>query len=405
MPSYDQYQIATAMTQKFFIVPETTAGTAVAPAATDGVRLTAFNWGEQPKPRIPDEQLRNTHSPGDPIAGKFEVGTWTAQGYLKLPGALGTPCEMEELLYGLCGVQTTTGSTSDVFTLLAAGSVMPTFTLWWGNNIEARRMKGCIVKRAEFRFLAEPAAAGSVLQVTFSGEGIDQRRCIKDQLASDINGSGSTIVVTDGGKFEVGMLVQVNDDGTVDDNSGAGYEITGISTNTLTVGTDVPDAATAAATVVVEPFLPSITEVGAPAHAGIGTCTVGGDAADMTEATFVHENELQILANIQGTSEYPLPRYLRATKRNYSGSQISTYMRPGGHAGKAWYRHVNLTNVAVVLQVNNRSGVDAFKISCPRAFIDNPEQSGTEGLIQQCGLMPAYNSSFDNEVSYSFAAP
>ncbi len=401
---YDANLIATGMTERVFVVPEVTFGTAVAPTADDGVLVIATPRIEQFVPLIDDAQRRNTHSYGDPIRGKLDVGTWELQCYVKPSGALGTAPECGPLLKALFGVETVTSSTSVVYTFKPAGGAMPTLTIWRGNNIMAQRAAGCVVKRGEFRLLSDPSSDGSVLQATFSGECVSMIQATRDQLASNTTGSASVMVVTDGQKFQVGMRVQIDDAGTIDDNSGAGYPITGISTNTLTV-TGTVAAHTASANTVVEPWLPStVTEVGVAVHSGIGSATLGGDSVYLTEETVTVENEVMIPVNIRGSSEYPGARQVRATKRRV-GREASMYYVPGAGSGNAWYRHLNVSGVAFNSQVNNRSGVDAVKFLSPRAFLEGPQIEGDEAQTLRCAMRTAWTSAYDTELSLSFSAP
>lgn len=407
--AYNANLIPTGMTQKAFVVAETTAGTAVVPTASKGVLLIApVSNLEQPVPLIDDAQIRYTQSWGAPFQGKRSPGTVTLSCYIKPSGALGTAPEggLDNLLYGLMGVKTVNASTSVVYTLLPVSSGnMPTFTVWWGDSIESRRMKGCVVTKGTFKLVTDPAGDGSVLQADFELQGLDLRRCVVDQLGSNITATDTTITVTDATKFEVGMLVQINDAGTVDDGT-TGYVITGVNTgtNVLTISNvgGVVSPHTASSSVTVEPWLPSITEVGARVHSAIGACTIGGADALMTGMELTVENGVMVPEDIQGTTEFPPAVWIRADKRRISG-KISTYARPG--IGNLWYKHANLTSVAINAQVNNRTGVDAFKIAQPACYIENPQRNGDKAVKVDIAYRAAFNSSFDNELTLSFAAP
>lgn len=409
--AYNANLIATGMTQKAFLVAETTAGTAVVPTAAKGLLLIApVNELEQPVPLIDDDQIRFTQSWGSPFQGKRSRGTVKFSCYIKPSGALGTAPEggLDNALYGLMGVKTVNAGTSVVYTLMpVASGAMPTFTFWWGDAIESRRMCGLVINKATIKLATDPAGQGSVLQADFEGQGIDLRRCIVDQLGANILAAATTVTATNSKKFEVGMLIQINNAGTVDSGT-AGYMISAInySTHVLTISTagGIVSPHTASADVTIEPYLPAITEVGARVHSGIGACTIGGSAALMTGMELVIENGVEVPEDIQSTSEYPPAVFIRADKRKISG-KLSTYMRPGSPSGDAWYNHSNQTSLAINAQVNNRTAVDAFKIAQPACYIENPVRSGDKAIKQEIAWRAAFNSTFDNELTLSFAAP
>lgn len=399
--------IPTSLLMRAFVRPETTAGTAVAPTSATGGYVLDPLWPDQPVPYIEDEQIRFTQSLGDPIKGRREPGPFSLRVYMKPSGALGTAPEgiLDSALTGLLGVKTVNASTSVVYTLAAATTAVQTYTVWSGNAIEQRRLIGSIFTKGTFNIGTAPADQASILQATFEGVGTRMSCFTYDQLGADIDENDETLTVTDGQKFvdSLGCRFQINDGGTIDDNAGAGYEILGVSGTTLTTSA-ITSAHTASASVTIEPWFPSITEVGAPAHSGIGAFTFAAETLKHTGTTITFDAGIMIPNDEASTSYYPPNTFIRSDKRMVEW-EFEAYMRPSSPATKPYYYHTTHTPAALLCQVNGPSTVDAWKFSSPRAFITETSQVVSKAVKVKSKARAAYNSSFNNEFQISLAAP
>ena len=406
--AYNANLIATGQTKVAFVKKETTAGTAITVAAADAILCIAPPVLKQGAPAIENAEIRNTHSPGDPILGKFDVGTWEIEAYMKLPDALGVAPEggMAALLEGLFGDQAIVADTSVTWTFKPAGQQMPTYTIKTGDAVEAMEMCGCIVTSAEITRETAPTGDGSVFHAKFQGEGLQLRHAIVDQLGANILSSASTVTATNGKKFDAGMRIQINNNGTVDDNTGAGHKIGSISGNVLTLtGSTISGAHTASAAVTIEPWVPSTqTEVGDPVHAGRGLTTIDGDTADATGYSITIDTGNKVLTNVESLTAYPAARYCRATRRA-PRIKFTTYKRPGDPVAEARYNHANLVPVAVNTKVVNPAGDVAWHITAPRCTLGEPVESGNEAVEMEFEFMPAFDAAYDDEVAISIAAP
>lgn len=400
--AYNANRYNTAMTERIFAAPETTNGTAVAPTAAYGLKLLSGCKVDQEVPHLTDEQRRYTFSMGDPIQGKRNVGAFNIPIYMNMPSALGTAPEWRRLMKSVCGVETVTADTSVVYTLSGPTVAPNTVTLWYLDLISQRRATGAIVKELALKYNSAPSDQGSIFNAAFSGEFLQQSKCTEDLLNTATDGSSSVLVVTDGTKFQVGNRVQVNDNGTIDDNSGAGYPITAISTNTLTVTGTVAAHATPA-NCTVEPWAPStVTEVGSPAHAGIGTSSIAGTTIKMVSADVKITSPWMIPTDEQSTNEYPGASYVPANKREISGT-VKLYDKSG--LGGFFGKHQAHTPVSMTLGVQHRNGLVAFKLEMPRVFLGYPTYDGDSARYATFPFKAAWSSAYEDEATISLIAP
>jgi hypothetical protein len=118
----------------------------------------------------------------------------------------------------------------------------------------------------------------------------------------DGSGSGTTVDVQSGeGKnFKVGSVIKVGSD----DNGGAGYEVTGISGDQLTVGTSITSYTDLDAVV---PFAPDETVAGQPIAGILGSLTVDGSSFPITSFEVTVTNNMKAIedeAYQAGTTDY-----------------------------------------------------------------------------------------------------
>jgi len=407
--TYNANLYPTNLTRRVFVKKQSAVGTTPSFAAADALLVISPPKLEQAAPQIEDAEIRNTLSPGDPIPGKFDVGTWELESYVKLPSSLGTAPEggLDALFEGLMGVKTVTASTSVVYTLkpITSGD-MPWLSILAGDAIEGELATDCVVTSCEITRETAPTGDGSVFRAKFSGEFVRYRHAIVDQLAADIviATEDQEIEVTNGKKFDVGMRVQINDDGTVDHNTNAGYLIDSITGDVLHVTTAIAGNHTASSSVTIEPWLPaSQTEVGTAVHAGRGLTTVDGNTADATGYSINIDTGTKLLVNIESLQDYPPGRQSRATRRQPS-IKLSTYKRPGEPVASAWYNHRTGTPVAVNTKVVHPTANVGFHIEAPRCFSERPAPSGSDVIEFEMEYRPKKNSGNDNEVVLSLKA-
>ena len=407
--AYNANLYPTNLTRRVFVKKQSGVGVTPSFGAGDALLVISPPKLEQGAPMIEDAEIRNTLSPGDPIPGKFDVGSWELESYIKLPNALGVAPEggLDALLEGLMGVRALVSSTSVTWSLkpISAGD-MPWLSILAGDAIEGELATDCVVTSCEITRETAPTGDGSVFRAKFSGEFVRYRHAIVDQLGADIDvgTEDQVITVTNGKKFDVGMRVQINDDGTVDHNSNAGYLISAISGNDLSVSTAIAGDHTASSSVTIEPWLPaSQTEVGTAVHAGRGLTTVDGNTADATGYSITIDTGTKLLVNIESLQDYPPGRQSRATRRQ-PVIKVSTYKRPGEPVASAWYNHRTGTPVAVNTKVVHPTANVGFYIEAPRCFSERPAPSGSDVIEFEMEYKPKKNSGNDNEVVLSLKA-
>lgn len=407
--TYNANLYPTNLTRRVFVKKQSAVGTTPSFTAADALLVISPPKLDQGASMIDDAEIRNTLSPGDPIPGKFDVGTWELESYIKLPGAVDTSPEggLDALLEGLMGVKTVNSGTSVVYSFkpVSAGD-MPWLSILAGDAIEGELATDCVVTSCEITRETAPSGDGSVFRAKFSGEFVRYRHAIVDELAADIDTGteDQEIEVTNGKKFDVGMRVQINDNGTVDHNSNAGYLIDSITGDVLHVTTAIAGDHTASSSVTIEPWLPaSQTEVGVAVHAGFGLTTVDGNTADATGYSIKIDTGTKLLVNIESLSSYAPGRQSRATRR-MPEIKVDTYKRPGEPVASAWYNHRTGTPVAVNTRVVHPTANVAFWIEAPRCFLEKPAPGGSDVIEFSMTYKPKKNSGVDNEVVLSLKA-
>ena len=91
--AYNANLYPTNLTRRVFVKKQSAVGTTPSFAAADALLVISPPKLDQGASMIDDAEIRNTLSPGDPIPGKFDVGTWELESYIKLPGAVDTSPE------------------------------------------------------------------------------------------------------------------------------------------------------------------------------------------------------------------------------------------------------------------------------------------------------------------------
>lgn len=406
--SYRAQAIDTGRAQRVFGVLETTANTRVAPAASNGLLPIGALDFSQPIPGIMDAQARATLSQGDTIQGTRPKGSGSLDVYLPLSGALGTPPQWRYLMKSLMGREVVTGGTSVVWSPYLFNADPITLTMWYASLLKQRVLSGVIVTGATIKFGAAPSAPGSVLQASFNFEGVELRRFSKCYVNADADELDTTIDVR-GGYAEKGARVRFNVDGTILDNTGAGYEITAVSSDGHTLTLDPaleadlhPTTPGTSTEISVEPWTPGVTEVGKPAHAAIGRVTIGGTTVRMLSGQVNITNGWTVYDDTQRDDEFPNAEYGGENMRDVT-FELDLYDK--AQLGFIQKYHVDHTAVAVNFEVKNRSGVDAFKIELARCFVEDFMGSGEGGMKAKVKGRAVFNSTYDNEILIKTLAP
>lgn len=289
-------------------------------SAANGLLLNAPAIPSQPLRKVDSRAQRNTFSKITRVPVGYGKGTVPIDVYIKPSGSLGVTPHGDQILEAWWGKKTVTGGTSVKYEPMdpSSGALQPSFTSLVKYGHEAFLMVGCIAANGNIDGVADGSEA-VIAAWTGNLEFLRMYEIGKDELsAPEITGQ-TVISVKDATKFEygfsaspsVGMKVQFRTvAGVLDDNSGAGYTITGVDTgaNTITITPGLAGAGLAAND-VVEPFLPTITDVGSEVGFHLGGVTHGtAGTTDWTivGANFVLNNPFAKILEIEKTGlQYP----------------------------------------------------------------------------------------------------
>jgi hypothetical protein len=295
--------------RKFYAVDETTFGTFVKPTGGDAVKVLSASFDpSQERKNREDSRATRSHIADDQIDGK-KAASWSVEAYL-IPSGDATNSttivpDIDQLLTKALGTGTATSSPSKMTYTLNSNQDLGSLTLVQHfNETFMEALTGCYVNSMtlsiaggeEPKLSFEGGSSGTFIPTTTSSTTGASTATV------DGSGSGTTVDVQSGeGKnFKVGSVIKVGSD----DNGGAGYEVTGISGDQLTVGTSITSYTDLDAVV---PFAPDETVAGQPIAGILGSLTVDGSSFPITSFEVTVTNNMKAIedeAYQAGTTDY-----------------------------------------------------------------------------------------------------
>lgn len=295
--------------RKFYAVDETTFGTFVKPTGDNAVKVLSASFDpSQERKNREDSRTTRSHIADDQIDGK-KAASWSVEAYL-IPSGDATNSttivpDIDQLLTKALGTGTATSSPSKMTYTLNSNQDLGSLTLVQHfNETFMEALTGCYVNSMtlsiaggeEPKLSFEGGSSGTFIPTTTSSTTGASTATV------DGSGSGTTVDVQSGeGKnFKVGSVIKVGSD----DNGGAGYEVTGISGDQLTVGTSITSYTDLDAVV---PFAPDETVAGQPIAGILGSLTVDGSSFPITSFEVTVTNNMKAIedeAYQAGTTDY-----------------------------------------------------------------------------------------------------
>lgn len=399
MPSEN---VAIAKYTQLFVKEETTPGTLVYPVATDVVNLIEQASVKQKRIFKPDPQFRGTTSQLSPVKGPYNPGEFSIANLIKPSGALGTAPRCGVLLKALFGIETVTGSTSVVYTLAPIDTALTSFSMAYRQGHIVWWVAGAYANQGTFPFeagesdaaLGQMSLTGPFLSMVWAGTG---------QIDGALIATDTLVTVDDASMFIVGAKVEFQlADGTWEDNSGAGYEITSINytTNVLTVEAlagPVPDDAE------IRGFLPTATDAGTIVHGQFGMTQQdidgGGDEnLIITKAEIVINNNLTVIPDEKTNSDYP-SSVVKAGNREVTLS-VEEVVKKG--YGQHFYYTDEQKTYGMTFPVGDTAAY-RYSFDAPQAEFQTPDITGDEELRGTREGMAYATSAYDDEISLTFA--
>ncbi len=385
--------IGIARDQIIFVVKETTVGTLAYPD-TDGSAVLTIAAGHGVMNQNPNftnsEEIRNSRDVLDRFVDARPAGNWSFPTYMRPSGAAGDAPQDDVLYECLFGDKTVNAGTSVVY---SQALEKPSFSLWMLKDHTLFFAKGCTVSQMS----PQINNTGGVIQ-NWSGGLMWMGWCGTDAMASAASQTDTEIVVDDAKKFSIGGWIY---NSTIDDdNSGDGYKITDIdvATNTLTLGSGISDVGGWSEDDVIEPFLPSGTEVGEALSNRLTTIDFGADTSKKVQSMDLTLGDpVQYVEDEISTDGYPTD-YMEQ-QRDYRGT-VNLYFRKAD--AKYFYEGFNDTEIDVSINFGDTAGSQA-ELNMPQTSIEVPQVSISAPAINLAIGLLALGSSGEDSCVLTFS--
>jgi hypothetical protein len=382
--------IAKSRNQIIMLVKETSKGTLVFPS-TGGSAVETIGAGNadiNQNPNFNDsDEIRNTRDVLSRFSDARPAGTWTIPTYMRPSGTAGSIPQDDVLYECLFGTKTVNSGTSVVYTQALE---KPSLSIWILKDHTLFFASGATVSSMKPNISNQ----GGVTQ-EWSGGFMSMGWVGTDALTAGASSSATSVVVSDSKRFvSGGRIYNYTKD---DDNSGAGYEITGVNvtTETLTLSSGISEAWNSAD--VVKPFLPTRVSVGSPLESNLTTVDIGSDTGKSVQTIdFTLNDPASYIEDEISTQGYPTA-YLEDV-RDYSG-EINLYLRKGDV--KYFYDAYNDISTSVTINFGDTAGSQAA-LSLPYAAIEVPTLSTNAPAINVAIGVKALGSSGEDSASLTF---
>lgn len=274
--------------QRVFIVDEGATPNVLAKATAASALRVKSSSIKETTPRENRMDARDTRSRTERITRAKEV-EWALSAYMLTgmdPGDVTS--RLHPLLRALFGGYTNTPGTSDVYSL--SSTQVPRSLSITRQPLEGRVQEiaiGCVVNQATFSL-----SQGDEPSVEFSGPGLRYAQAMGQTTTSTV-GAGTTKTLATVEGLTVDSVIAFADSTGANErnNSGAGYRITNIAGNVITIET----SDTSANGDLVYPYTPTPTDVGTPIAGIIGSLTLDSVACPIKSFSLTINNNNAVI--------------------------------------------------------------------------------------------------------------
>ena len=373
--------VGLAMEQICFVVEEVTKGTAVFPTAAAELVIGAGEIEINQQPTYSDsEEIADSLDVLDRFRDQVGAGTFNIPMYIRPSGTAGTAPMGKFLFESLAGIETIVGATSVTY---EQATTKPSFTLWVKKSHTVFFGTGACVDK-----MALSATNKGGAKAVFSG-GFMQMGWAGTDAVDGVVSSSTTVVVTDGKKFTAGAYVKIGSD----DNTGAGYKINSVSTNTLTMA----DSISCADTAVIAGWIPdSYSGVGTPLENKDTGITFAGSAVTLKSLDLDYSSHVIYQVDEITTDGYPVD-YVE-DQRNITASLDMLFRQDDV---EMFYDGLNNTSQAVVLTIGDSAG-SIVTINLPQSEIEVPVITSSKPTISLSANLTALGSSGEDSCTIVF---
>lgn len=378
--------IAIAREQEIFVIEETTKGTLIDPTAASLVIAAGYGSINQQPSFTNSLEIKNSRDVLERFADRTPPGSWSIPAYVRPSGSAGTAPDEGVLLKCLCGTETVTGGTSVAYT---PALEKPSFSLWMKKGHTVFWARGCTVGSAT---IALSTTGGAMWN--FSGQFMQMGWTGTDLIDGAASLSATSIPVDDGKKFTVGSLVEFVEGANTYSNSSAGYEVTAVSTNTLTITPGLEAALDDDST--IQGWTPTGTTAGTPLEARKGTAEFDTVATAVKSFEINFDDQPQYLVDEITTTSYP-EAYVEVS-RSINGS-LSLYFRENDL--QYFYDGYNSNQINLEMVVGDTAG-SIMTIDFDQAELNVPEIAEADPTIALNMTFLALGSSGEDSYSVTF---
>jgi len=375
--------LALANEEEMFAIIEDNCGTLKKMTADDRMYTVGPVDFSQEQEFLDDEQIRSAASRTSPIKGRKNPGDFSFDTYVKPSGTKGTPPEHAALFQALMGTEAITAGTKVEYSLADS---LDSLSIWVKKGHSVFAFRGATIQGASFSI-----SGAEIAQISWDGNYMEQLWAGTTYSASI---SGSDITLQTGGAqlYREGMYINVG----LDDNSGAGFLITGVNytTDVITVqGTPSPSGVQ-----LITPWWPSSSaEVGEPVHGKIGMVTVGGANCVVLTASVTMANNIKYYLDEKNNS-WVAERFGRPGKREIEGELELYFLKKGL---SYFYRAEWQQSDALIIPAGNVDG-KIMELSIPYAEYRTPTIAGDEEFTETVPFIAVASATLNDEFKITF---
>lgn len=371
-----------------FFTTESTFDTSLAVSATDAVKVAEIKVAPEQE-FLKSEEHAQSASLQTEIEG-LRGASWEAQTYVS-PAAAGTAPDIKDLLMASGFTETISGGTSAAYALNASNPSSLQVTKHTDNLMEV--LNGAWVESVNVE-----VTGNQIPTVNFQGKAASYNHYFGDATTDSSTYSTSAVGVAlaaaDAYKIKAGATVAFG----AEDNSGAGYRVTAVSqdglTLTFTPGLDAGISASQAIT----PVVPAQTTGGTPSG-GVGCgLTIGGTSVGFIDFKLNYQTGT---VGLDQEATHNRANRIARGMRSVEGS-IKFYFldENSGYLGKAW--------TGATESISCRIGPDTAGSRCTialpaaRIAVAEVETPGNEVAMYEANFVARQSSSSDDELTITF---
>lgn len=320
----------------FFFKKETTYDTQVKPVTTDAIKCLSCSI--TPDIQIDMREENNGSRDRTSVIKGISTVAIDAETEVVPSGSAGTAPDVGPLLQMLLGTETINGGVSAAYTTSDTQGDQGSASMYVRRGlVQMDAASGVWIESGTLNL-----SGTDLPKLSFSGGAATHYHTGRSTCDGAVSGTTVNVQSGDGKAFSVGSIIQVGSD----TNSGAGFKVTAISTDALTIEA----SATADSGSVVAPFTPTETTAGDPVPGIKGSVEVDSIAVPITGFDVTIANKHKPLDDVYGSSK--VTDYIEGTREITGNIKVRCRADQVDELGK--WKDVTTRDLAV--QVGDTAG-------------------------------------------------